>query len=140
MTSTAWKSFERDVARLLGGRRFWANSGGRLDVEAAGFVAQCKLVKQLSLEALTRLVEEAEREGAARGKAGVVAVKVRRGGGRPSPVLLVLTARVLGVVRRPPLAVRQEPVECPGGSRQCVLARFHTSSDGRAKVLLQRSH
>ena len=92
MADAAWKAFERDVADLLEGRRFWANSGARLDVESDSTIAQCKLVKRLSLEQLTRLAEDVEREAAPKFKAGVVAVKVRRGRGRASPLLLVVTA------------------------------------------------
>lgn len=89
---SAWKQFERDVAALLGGRRFWANSGERLDVESESAIAQCKLVKRMSLEAITALAEEVEREAAPKFKAGVVAVKLRRGRGRSSPMLLIVTA------------------------------------------------
>ena len=89
--SAAWKQFERDVAALLGGRRFWANSGERLDVVSDSAIAQCKLVRVLSLEKLTQLAEEVEREAAPQFKAGVVAVKLRRGRGRPSPTLLIVT-------------------------------------------------
>jgi len=93
---SAWKQFERDAAALFGGARFWANSGERLDFE--GHVArmpdytpgvrtvvrgQCKLVKKLSLEALTKLAEEPGVD--------VVCVKVRRGYGKPSPALVVMT-------------------------------------------------
>lgn len=91
MSDRAWKAFERDVAALLGGKRFWANSGERLDVESDGAIAQCKLVKKLSLEQLCQLAEEVEREAAPKFKSGIVAVKVRRGRGRPSPILLVVT-------------------------------------------------
>jgi len=91
MGDKAWKAFERDVANLIGGRRFWANSGERLDCESDSYIAQCKLVRVLSLEALTKLAEEVEREAAAKFKAGVVAIKVRRGSGRKSPMLLVVT-------------------------------------------------
>lgn len=87
----AWKKFERAVADLFGGRRFWANSGEAFDVESATVVAQCKLVKRLSLEELTQLAETVERQAAPKFKAGVVAVKVRRGLGRSSPILLVVT-------------------------------------------------
>ena len=87
----AWKKFEREVAALFGGRRFWANSGEALDVESSTVVAQCKLVKACSLEALTQLAETAERQGVQKFKAGVVAVKVRRGAGRKSPTLIVMT-------------------------------------------------
>ena len=68
----AWKQFEADAAALFNGKRFWANSGERLDFEGSvprlslcdpdgGTTAvrgQCKLVKSLSLEALTKLAEE----------------------------------------------------------------------------------
>jgi hypothetical protein len=87
----AWKQFEADAAALFGGTRFWANSGERVDFEGAvrrGDEAvkvhgQCKLVKTLSLEKLTQLAEEPGID--------VVCVKVRRGTGRPSPALVVMT-------------------------------------------------
>ena len=91
MGDHAWKQFERDVAALLGGRRFWANSGERLDVVSDSAIAQCKLVKQMSLAAITALAEEVEREAAPQFKAGVVGIKLRRGRGRPSPMLLIVT-------------------------------------------------
>jgi hypothetical protein len=96
----AWKQFEADAAALFKGKRFWANSGERLDFEGevrstwpseSGEVVlekrkvrgQCKLVRSLSLEALTKLAEEPGVD--------VVCVKVRRGTGRPSPALVVMT-------------------------------------------------
>ena len=92
MMATRWKAFERDVAALLGGKRFWANSGEALDVESEGFVAQCKEVKTCSLAALTDLAETAERQGTVKLKAGVVAIRGKRGPGRPkSPILVVMT-------------------------------------------------
>lgn len=91
MANAAWKTFERDVARLLGGHRYWANSGETLDVESDVYVAQAKLVKRLSLAELTALAEQVERDAAPKFKAGVVAVKLRRGAGRGSPMLLVVT-------------------------------------------------
>ena len=101
MTTTApampdkpWKAFERECARLIGGTRYAANSGALIDCESSTVVAQCKLVKTLSLSALSDLAETAERQGAVKWKAGVVAVKVRRGHGRRSPVLVVMTETV----------------------------------------------
>ena len=92
----AWKAFEAAAAALFNGKRFWANSGERLDFEGElrGFTSeglvdsmkirgQCKLVKTLSLEALTKLAEEKDVD--------VVCVKVRRGAGKPSPMLVVFT-------------------------------------------------
>jgi hypothetical protein len=95
----AWKAFEASAAALFNGKRFWANSGARLDFEGWVWMpidrseengdlkvdihGQCKLVKNLSLEALTRLAEEKDVD--------VVCVKVRRGKGKPSPTLVVFT-------------------------------------------------
>ena len=82
-----WKQFERDAAGLFGGARFWANSGERLDFEGTflgqKIRGQCKNVQRLSLEALTKLAEEQNVD--------VVCVKVRRGRGKPSPMLIVFT-------------------------------------------------
>lgn len=91
----AWKQFEADAAALFNGKRFWANSGERMDFEGevryspqrydlpSKVRGQCKLVRTLSLEALTKLAEEPGVD--------VVCVKVRRGAGRPSPALVVMT-------------------------------------------------
>lgn len=92
MADRAWKRQERDCAALFDGKRFPANVGHRLDFESAWAIGQCKLVKTLSLEALTQLAEEMEREGRAANKLGVVCVKIRRGRGTPSPMLVVVTA------------------------------------------------
>lgn len=83
---------ERVAASLIGGRRFWSNSGEQLDIEGPTYVGQVKLVKKCPLEQLTQLVEMVEQQAAIRQKNGVVAIKVRRGRGRPSPVLMVVTA------------------------------------------------
>src|SRR5687767_7922836 len=91
MADRAWKAFERSCAILFQGKRFWANSGEAIDCEGPTVVAQCKLVQKLSLESLTALAELAERQGTQRFKAGVVAVKVRRGRGLKSPTLIVMT-------------------------------------------------
>jgi hypothetical protein len=88
MAGKAWKQFEAAAARLFWGARFWANSGERSDFEGrtrdgVRVKGQCKLVKTLSLEALTKLAEEKDVD--------VVCVKVRRGRGCPSPGLVVMT-------------------------------------------------
>src|SRR5262245_23770311 len=87
---SAWKQFERDVARMLGGRRFWANSGESLDVESETVVAQCKLVKRMSLGALHDLAVSVAAEGHTKGKVGLVAIKLRRGTGVKTTTLFVL--------------------------------------------------
>ena len=95
---SAWKQFEREVGLLIDGRRFWANSGEQIDVEGASIVAQAKLVQRMSLEALTQLAETVEEQGRQRRKSGIVAIKCRRGRGRPSPTLIVMTAQTWRVL------------------------------------------
>lgn len=90
--SQQWKQMERDVGAIVGGKRYWANEGGRVDVHSDKYVVQCKERKALSLEVLTQLVEEIETIGKSQGKQGLVAVKVRRGSGRHSPILIVQSA------------------------------------------------
>jgi len=94
MPDHLWKQFERAVAELIGGSRFPANSGHALDCEGPRFVAQCKNVKELSLSRLTELALIAEGQGAQRKKAGIVAVKLRKGAGYSPPTLIVMTDRV----------------------------------------------
>lgn len=60
MSDRRWKAFECNVARILGGRRFYANSGERLDVEFET-TAQRKRVKGLSPTQLMLLAEAVER-------------------------------------------------------------------------------
>ena len=72
MPDRPWKAEERQVARLLVGRRYSGNSGGRVDVEGPTTVAQVKHVRRLSLAQLETLALEMEAVGAAPGgqKAG----------------------------------------------------------------------
>lgn len=84
---SAWKQFERESAHLIDGKRYWANSGERLDVEGPWMIGQCKLVKNLSLNALTILAEEMT----GLPKVGAVFTKVRRGCGQVSAPLVVMT-------------------------------------------------
>src|SRR5262245_18639292 len=90
--ATRWKQFERDIAALFGGTRFWANSGEKLDVESETVVAQCKEVGRMSVAELVRLAEQVEREATIKLKAGVVCVRIKRGPGYPkSPTLVAMT-------------------------------------------------
>lgn len=91
MADCAWKQFERHAASLFDGKRYWANAGERVDFESEWAIGQCKLVKSLSLEALTQLAEEMEADAGKKEKVGVVVTKVRRGSGTPSPTLIVMT-------------------------------------------------
>ena len=92
MPSQAWKAEERAVARLIGGQRYPANTGGLVDCESPWVVTQCKHVQRMSLAELERLAIEGEREGARRGKVGLVVVKRRAGRGFHTPRLFIMTA------------------------------------------------
>jgi len=93
----AWKRFETWVGDMIGGKRYWANAGEKVDCESDRFTAQCKLVRVASLGMLTQLAIEARDQGmavpAARGgpKIGLVAVKLsgKRGNVR-SPAVFIL--------------------------------------------------
>lgn len=91
MSNPAWKQFERDSAEMFGAKRFWSNSGERFDFSSGSVLGQCKLTKNLSLEALTQLAEEVQVEATKTGRLGVVCVKVRRGKGKDSPIMVVMT-------------------------------------------------
>lgn len=91
MSDRPWKQEERQVARLLGGTRYPANSGGRVDVESPTVVAQTKHVRRLSLAQLEALAREMQAVGARKGKVGLLVVKRRAGRGRDTPRLIVMT-------------------------------------------------
>ena len=79
------------MAQLLQGRRYPANSGGRVDVEGPGIMAQVKHARRLSLAQLEGLALEMAELGQQQGKVGLVVVKRRAGAGRPTPRLVVMT-------------------------------------------------
>ena len=86
-----WKQEERNAARLLGGKRYPANSGGRVDVETDDVVAQVKHRKTMSVPELERWATEIEQIGAEKGKTGILVVKRRTGRGHPTRTLIILT-------------------------------------------------
>lgn len=93
MGNRPWKSAERRAAQLIGGKRYWANSGRSVDVESEGVVLQMKHVKRLSLAQLEALALEAERQGQQRTppKLGVLVTKRRAGKGNGTPYLITMT-------------------------------------------------
>jgi len=91
MPNAAWKQHERSVADLIGGKRLPASSHETVDCEGPRFVAQAKLVQKMSLEEITSLAEAIAQEATTRGKLGVLGLKVRRGPGVKSPILMVMT-------------------------------------------------
>jgi hypothetical protein len=89
--STAWKRAERKAAEIIRGRRYWSNSGEKVDCESDSYCAQVKEVARLSLAALEALALESERQGTQRNKVGIVVVKRRAGRGRETPTLILMT-------------------------------------------------
>ena len=98
---TSWKQRERQAAKLLGGRRHWANSGAKVDVESDGYLAQVKERKTLSLAALEALAIEIERVAGYAHKQGLVLVKRSAGRGRSTPFLVVMTEGVFRELNGP---------------------------------------
>lgn len=102
MSDKPWKQFERDMAKLIGGTRFWANSGESIDVEGPVFLGQCKHVKSMSLNAIAQLAEDVALEGRlncdARGgsdpKLGIVCLRTRPGSGKKSKTIVVMDESV----------------------------------------------
>lgn len=101
MSRKGWKAVERSAAALMGGTRFPANVGERVDFEGPAWVGQVKNVKTLSLATLESLALEMERVGAQRHKLGAVVVKrsagmQRDGRGRvvATPHLVIVTEAV----------------------------------------------
>jgi len=110
MPDRPWKQEERQVARLVMGTRYPANSGGRLDVESPSTVVQVKHVQRLSLAQLEALAVEMARLGVTRGKTGVVVVKRRAGRGTVTPRLVVMTEDVFRALQTPRTIVEQKHV------------------------------
>ena len=94
MSDRAWKAAERQAAKLIGGKRHWANSGQAVDGESDAYVIQVKNVSRASLAALEALALEADRQGTQKypPKIGMVLVKRRAGRGTETPWLVLMTA------------------------------------------------
>ncbi len=110
MADKAWKQEERKVARLLGGQRHPANSGGRVDVESERVVAQVKNVARLSLAQLEALAVEIEQIGAEKGKVGLVVVKLRAGRGHSTKALVILTEGAFRALAHDLIRLQEEKV------------------------------
>lgn len=78
---------------MVGGSRYPANMGGRVDVESPAYVIQCKERSRCSLAELEALALEIERIGAQKTvpKHGLVMVKRSAGRGIKTPWLIVMT-------------------------------------------------
>src|SRR2546425_12618015 len=94
MTDRPWKQEERQVARLLKGSRYPANSGRRVDVESDWLICQVKHRRTLSLAQLEALAVELDALGRTQSKLGIICVKRRAGRGCKTPRLIVMTETV----------------------------------------------
>jgi hypothetical protein len=90
---SAWKGCERSAAALLGGTRYPANTGGRLDCVGPKVVAQVKHVRTLSLASVEALAMEAAQEAVKLDppRLGALIVKRSAGVGVKTPHLVVMT-------------------------------------------------
>jgi len=91
---SAWKELERQVGRIINGKRFWGSSGGPIDVESDHLVCQVKHRKTMSLREIEAEAVQIERVGQEKGKAGILCIKRRSGRGCPTPLLFVMTETV----------------------------------------------
>ena len=95
MPDRPWKAAERRAADLIGGKRYPANLGAKVDIESSWACGQVKEVATLSLAALTTLAVEAAVQGHEVGKSGFVFVRHHQGRGRHAqPMLVVCTEEV----------------------------------------------
>lgn len=102
MSDKPWKQFERDMAKLIGGTRFWANSGESVDIEGPVFLGQCKHVKSMSLNAIAQLAEDVaedgrdhrKEDGIPDPKLGLVCLRTRPGRGKKSKTIVVMDESV----------------------------------------------
>lgn len=88
---SAWKELERQVGRIINGKRFWSSSGGPIDVESDRLVCQVKHRKIMSLREIEAEAVQIERVGQEKGKAGILCIKRKGGKGTPTPLLVCMT-------------------------------------------------
>jgi hypothetical protein len=110
MSRRGWKGTERAAAKLIGGARFPANSGGRIDCQNSVCVVQVKNTARFSLRQIENLVVEMERLGALQHKAGLLAIKRSAGRGRETPMIICMTAATYHLMNGAlPAALEPEP-------------------------------
>jgi hypothetical protein len=93
MTDRPWKAAERRAAKLIGGRRYPANTGRGVDCESESYCIEVKERQRASLTELSAWALEIERVSVQRTppKIGLVLVKRRGGRGKATPTLVVMT-------------------------------------------------
>jgi hypothetical protein len=94
MSDRPWKQAERRAAKLIGGRRYAANTGYAVDCESESHCIQVKELKRASLTEISSWALEIERISVQRTppKTGLLVIKRRGGRGVPTPTLIVMTA------------------------------------------------
>lgn len=96
MSRTWWKNREREASKIIGGRRYPANTGSAIDCESDSYCVQVKERGALSLTKLETLAVEIERVASQKPipKLGLVMVKRSAGRGVKTPWLIVMTEGV----------------------------------------------
>jgi hypothetical protein len=91
MSRGHWKHVERMAARLVGGQRYWANSGRQVDCEGPNWLVQAKARKTYSLRQMAADLLPLEREAALKAKGALLVVKASAGRGVETPTLVIMT-------------------------------------------------
>jgi hypothetical protein len=103
MSDRPWKAAERRAAKLIGGRRYPANSGRAIDCESDSYCLQVKERQRASLAEIGAWALEVERVSVqlTPPKIGLVVIKRRGGRGVPTPTLVVMTAATFAEMNGP---------------------------------------
>jgi len=99
LSDRPWQQEERQVAHLLHGKRYPANSGRRVDVERDRLICQVKHRRTCSLAPLEALAIELDELGRTQNKLGIVCIKRRAGRGSKTPRLIVMTEAVWCLIK-----------------------------------------
>ena len=86
--SGTWKSIERAVAALVGGKRTW-NSDLDVDVVVEGWAVEVKHLKAPTIAEVERILIHNAPKAAAMGLGNALVIKRKAGRGRPTPFLAV---------------------------------------------------
>ena len=93
MSKTGWKKAERDVARKVGGTRYPANTGGRVDVESKDHLIQIKERQRCSMREAEAIAVEMERLATQKSPPRIGTFWFKRSAGRgvETPWLVIMT-------------------------------------------------
>ena len=93
MSRRHWKAREREVARKVGGRRYPANTGGRVDVESPHHLIQIKERQRCSMREAEAIAVEMERLATQKSPPRIGTFWFKRSAGRgvETPWLVIMT-------------------------------------------------